>query len=161
MESQRSGENTSWDGQDLESIYARRFKEDAAYRLAVWRALIDDLFGQYLSPGMRVLDLGCGHGEFINQVRGAERYAMDLNPATGRLLDPAVKLFVQDCATPWPLADATLDLIFSSNFFEHLPDKEACLRTWREGLRTLRPGWTPHRARTKYRRPSWPLLGFF
>ena len=117
---------TRWDGQDL-SRFSRRFEDDGAYRLAVWRVLIDDLFGRYLSPGNGVLDLGCGHGEFINQVQGAERYAMDLNPATGRRLDPAVKLFAQDCATPWPLADATLDLIFSSNFFEHLPDKAACL----------------------------------
>ena len=137
----RSGrENARWDGEDLESLYARRFEDDGAYRLAVWRVLIDDLFGRYLSPGMRVLDLGCGHGEFINQVQGAERYAMDLNPATGRLLEPAVKLFAQDCATQWPLPDGTLDLIFSSNFFEHLPDKAACLRTWREAWRTLRPG---------------------
>lgn len=127
-------------GQELESIYARRFDTMGAYRLAVWQVLIERLFAQYLRPDMRVLDLGCGHGEFINQIQAAERFAMDLNPAVRRLLHPAVKALVHDCSAPWPLADSSLDLIFSSNFFEHLPDKAACLRTWREAWRTLRPG---------------------
>jgi SAM-dependent methyltransferase len=127
-------------GQDLESIYARRFAGDRAYRLAVWRILIEDLFAPYLHSDMRILDLGCGHGEFINQVQAAERFAMDLNPAVADLVNEDVHALVQDCSARWPLTDSVLDIVFSSNFFEHLPDKAACLRTWREAWRTLRPG---------------------
>jgi SAM-dependent methyltransferase len=134
------GDSMGWSGQDLASMYARRFEDDRTYRLAVWRILIEDLVGPYLRPDMHVLDLGCGHGEFINQIQVAERFAMDLNPAASSLLDARVKMISQDCSTGWPLPDHTFDVIFSSNFFEHLPDKSACLRTWREAWRTLRPG---------------------
>lgn len=125
---------------DLESLYDLRLSPHEYYREAVWRILIANLFSEYLAPEMAILDLGCGFGEFINQIAAKQRYAMDLNPATVNALDESVTLFAQDCASPWPLADCSLDVVFSSNFFEHLPDKDACLRTWREALRCLRPG---------------------
>jgi SAM-dependent methyltransferase len=40
----------------------------------------------------------------------------------------------------WPLADNTLDMIFSSNFFEHLPSKSKLKETLKEAWRCLRPG---------------------
>jgi SAM-dependent methyltransferase len=125
---------------DLEALYNRRLGPHRAYREAVWRTLIGHLFSQYLAPDMAILDLGCGYGEFINQVSARQRYAMDLNSAAVETLDRGVTLFAQDCAARWPLGDCSLDVVFSSNFFEHLPDKGACLRTWREAWRCLRPG---------------------
>ena len=47
---------------------------------------------------------------------------------------------LQDCSTRWPLPDASLDVVFTSNFFEHLPDKAALGRTLDEIRRCLRPG---------------------
>jgi SAM-dependent methyltransferase len=47
---------------------------------------------------------------------------------------------VVDVTAPWPLVTGTVDVVFSSNFFEHLPrkqDLQACLD---EILRVLRPG---------------------
>ena len=65
---------------------------------------------------------------------------MDLNPDVPEFLAQDVELFHQDCSAPWPLQDNTLDAVFSSNFFEHLPDKEAVNRTLREAQRCLKPG---------------------
>ncbi|MEI8293872.1 MAG: class I SAM-dependent methyltransferase [bacterium] len=65
---------------------------------------------------------------------------MDLNPDSRRFLDPAVELIAQDCSMKWPLADASLDMVFTSNFFEHLPDKSSLGRTLDEIRRCLRPG---------------------
>ena len=104
------------------------------------RVLIAECFGRFLRPEHAVLDLGCGYGEFINQIQCARRYAMDLNPNAAQRLVPEVQFFQQDCATRWPLPEAALDVVFTSNFFEHLPDKVVLGRTLDEIRRCLKPG---------------------
>ena len=65
---------------------------------------------------------------------------MDLNPDTAGHLNQAVHFLHQDCSQLWPLPESSLDLVFTSNFFEHLPDKECLQRTLQQALRALRPG---------------------
>ena len=125
---------------ELERYYDARFAGSQDYRNSVWRVLIEDYFSRWTANADGVLDLGCGFGEFINQVKAPKRFAIDLNPASRSLLAEGVELFSQDCGEPWPLADETLDVVFTSNFFEHLPSKEALLRTLREANRCLRTG---------------------
>jgi len=125
---------------DLPAEYRMRFGELSEYRKRVWRVLIDDYFVRHVRPSDAVLDLACGWGEFINQVHAAKRYGMDLNPDAGTHLAPGIELLRADAAGPWPLADASLDCVFSSNFLEHLPDKAAVSRCLREAHRCLRPG---------------------
>jgi SAM-dependent methyltransferase len=125
---------------DLQRIYEARFQRNLTYRRAVWGVLIDDFFQRFVGADASVLDLGCGYGEFISQVRCARKYAMDLNPdAPGRVGD-GVHCFAQDCSTQWPLGESSLDVVFTSNFFEHLPDKAALGRTLDEIHRCLKPG---------------------
>ena len=125
---------------DLQRIYEARFQRNLTYRRAVWGVLIDDFFQRLVGVDASVLDLGCGYGEFISQVRCSRKYAMDLNPdAPGRVGD-GVLCFAQDCSTQWPLGEASLDVVFTSNFFEHLPDKAALGRTLDEIHRCLKPG---------------------
>jgi len=125
---------------ELSTIYRNRFSGAQDYRRLVWRTLITDYFSAYLRGAGAVLDLGCGYGDFINQVSTPERYAMDLNPDARSLLEGGVRLMSQDCSQPWPLAENTLDLVFTSNFFEHLPDKTSLGRTLAEARRCLKPG---------------------
>lgn len=87
-----------------------------------------------------VLDLGCGYGEFINQVRAQKKFGMDMNPDSPKFLAPGVEFLAQDCSQPWPLENGALDVVFTSNFFEHLPDKAALGRTLDEIRRCLKPG---------------------
>ena len=89
---------------------------------------------------MSILDLGCGWGEFINNISAKNRHAIDLNPDARRHLDTAVHFFHQDCSEPWPLETESLDLIFTSNFLEHLPSKKLVEKTVAEALRCLKPG---------------------
>lgn len=124
----------------LEAIYSRRFDEHIAYRNNVWRVLISEFLRRYVEPNATVLDLGCGYGEFINNVLCRQKYAMDLNPGAKDYLGQDVMFLQQDCSLPWPLPDASLDLVFTSNFFEHLPSKEALSDTLTETARCLRPG---------------------
>jgi len=128
------------DPEELKRIYERRFERMLDYRNRVWTVLVEDFFQRYVQPGDCVLDLGCGYGEFINRVRCARKYGMDLNPQTSRHLATDVEFLSQDCSTPWQLPDSSLDVVFTSNFFEHLPDKLALRSTLREAARCLRPG---------------------
>jgi SAM-dependent methyltransferase len=100
------------------------------------------------SAGERVVDLGCGESSVLELVlaylghgiavgidndRSALRAARSSVPASG----PRA-LFVQaDLADPLPLADASMDVVFSHDVLEQLPDPDALLR---EVCRVLRPG---------------------
>ena len=125
---------------DLSRIYAQRFAANLDYRKRVWRVLIDSFFQRYVPHDATVLDLGCGYGEFINQIHAGRKYAMDLNPDAPRYLSPHVQFIRQDCSQPWAIEKDSLDLIFTSNFFEHLPDKVALGRTLDQAHQALKPG---------------------
>jgi SAM-dependent methyltransferase len=127
-------------GAELERIYRVRFSGREAYRAGVWRILVRQFFSQWFGPSDAVLDLGCGYGEFINHVSATARFGMDLNPAARGHLDGEVRFLEQDCSTPWVLPDRSLDVVFTSNFFEHLPSKQALQATLREAHRCLKPG---------------------
>ena len=125
---------------ELSKIYQSRFAGQTEYRMSVWKILIRHLFSRWIPRDGEILDLGAGHGEFINQVGGKVRWAMDMNPDTARFLDPQVRFLQQSCCEPWPVSSNTLDLIFTSNFFEHLPDKNSLKQTLQQAYQALKPG---------------------
>lgn len=125
---------------ELSRIYARRFAGTAAYRDRVWQVLTAAFFSRWIPAQGTVLDLGCGYGEFINHAVAAGKYAMDLNPDSEARLAEGVQFLRQDCSERWAVADDTLDVVFTSNFFGHLPDKVCLKRTLAEALRCLKPG---------------------
>lgn len=124
---------------DLQRLYETRFTGKSAYRQAVWQVLCP-FFSRWISPEDVVLDLGCGWCEFINAVRCGQKFAMDLNPDAENHAAPEVNLLRQDCSATWQLPDGSLDAVFSSNFFEHLPNKDALESAFLEAYRTLKPG---------------------
>ena len=124
----------------LADEYRRRFEPHREYRDQVWRVLVDGFFDRFVGPDDRVLDLGCGWGEFINNVAAGEKFGLDLNPDVADHLNDDVTLLAQAADQPWGLDDGSLDLVFTSNFLEHLGDRDAILRALREAHRCLRPG---------------------
>lgn len=126
--------------QELSLIYHRRFARTQHYRNRVWQVLAREFFQRWVPADGRVLDLGCGYGEFIHNIRAGKKMAMDLNPDVAGQLQPDVELFRQDCSAPWPVPENSLDVIFTSNFFEHLPNKEKLSQTLAHALRALKPG---------------------
>jgi SAM-dependent methyltransferase len=125
---------------ELERIYQLRFDEVAAFRSRMWRVLTSDFFQRFIRDSDAVLDLGCGYGEFINNIGCREKYAIDLNEGAAARLDRRVTFFHQDCSQPWPVKAGTLDVIFTSNFLEHLPSKRHVDDTLRQAWAGLRPG---------------------
>lgn len=128
--------------EELQRIYNERFAKNLAYRRQVWGVLLRSFFQKYIDPNDAVLDLGCGYGEFINAVNCGEKMAMDLNPDAPKHLESGTRFLQQDCSTSWALESDSLDVVFTSNFFEHLPDKSALGRTLSEAHRCLKAGGT-------------------
>jgi len=125
---------------DLEVIYERRFAGSEQQREKVWRILTSRFFQQWVQPKDVVLDVGAGYCEFINNIQAETKYALDLNPATAARAGSEVRVLSQDVTTAWALPSDSVDVVFSSNFFEHLPAKDALQHCLREIRRVLRPG---------------------
>jgi SAM-dependent methyltransferase len=125
---------------DLGKEYEQRFAALAPYRDAVWKILVHDFFQPLVARDATVLDLGCGWGEFIRNIEARSRIGMDLNPDMPARVGEGVETILQDCSQRWNLPDDALDVVFTSNFFEHLRDKDALRRTLLEALRCLKPG---------------------
>lgn len=124
---------------DLDQMYRTRFAGRHSYRQRVWRVLVT-WFGRWIPADATVLDLGCGYCEFINNVQAGRKLAMDLNPEASNRAAAGVTVFQQDCSEPWPVPAGSLDVVFTSNFFEHLPSKAHLERTLIEAFRALKPG---------------------
>ena len=124
---------------DLKQIYASRFAGMAAYRQEVWRELCS-YFSKWIPVDAAVLDLGCGHCEFINNVACGRKFGMDLNPDAAEFASQDVQILLQDCSADWSIPAGSLDVVFTSNFFEHLPSKNALERTLQQAYLALAPG---------------------
>jgi Methyltransferase domain len=91
---------------------------------------LESLGGRFFSGSGSCERRRFGHGLRVRPIHqqyciaAAKKFAMDLNPQAQQHLAKGVTLFQQDCSTAWPLPDKSLDVVFSSNFFEHLPSNK-------------------------------------
>lgn len=132
----------SLDPDALSHLYRERFSdEDVSFKEEMWAVLCERVFQRYVKETDTVVDLGAGRCEFINAIRAKEKIAVDLNPDLERYARGArvVQAPSTDLA---PIDSGSVDVVFTSNFFEHLPSKGDVLRTLRECRRILRPGGT-------------------
>jgi len=120
--------------------YRQRFAQASDYRNALWSVLCKDFFQRYVDRAATLLDLGCGWGEFSNNIVAGKKYAMDMNPDAATHLRDNVELILQDCSQPWALPDNSLDVVFTSNFLEHLLEKSSIELTIASVKRCLKPG---------------------
>jgi SAM-dependent methyltransferase len=125
---------------DVQAIYENRFSANEAQRDKIWRVLTRSYFQRWIKPTDGVLDVGAGYCEFINNIDAREKFALDLNPITRLRANPAVKVIEQDICQRWALDSDSVDVAFSSNFFEHLPGKGDLKHCLTEIHRVLRPG---------------------
>ena len=125
---------------DLTALYRSRFGGREHFRQGVWRILAREYFVRWIDRNATILDLGCGYCEFINEIPAKKKYGMDLNPEAHRHAAKGVLVLEQDCSITWTLPDASLDVIFTSKFFEHLPGKTALESAISEAFRCLKPG---------------------
>lgn len=102
--------------------------------------LLDDV----LTPTVRVLEVGCGNGLFLDRLRKrvphAQLTGIDSSQyQVGRPVHPALHLQRADVAQGIPFADRSFDIVYAAEVIEHLLDPDLLLS---EINRVLRPGGT-------------------
>ncbi len=93
-------------------------------RSTVWRALWRNYFRHRIAADDCVLDLGCGYGEFINNVTARRRIGLDAWDGIRRHLDPSVEAIVGSVTDLGGVADRSVDFAFASNLFEHISQSD-------------------------------------
>ena len=128
---------------ELTELYENRFDDqERASKTRVWSILWERVFSQWIGDQDTVVDLGAGYCEFINAARARRRIAVDLNPDTAKLAAPGVEVRNESVSELGFLRDGEVDVAFTSNFLEHLPNKDVLTRTIKAAFRVLRPGGT-------------------
>jgi dolichol-phosphate mannosyltransferase len=124
----------------MKDLYRTRFSaEDLRWKSAVWRILWDRLIRRWVSPDEVLIDLGAGTCEMINAAVAKRRIAVDIDPQVNASAGPGVEAHVSPADRLAFLEPHSVDVVFTSNLLEHLPDKAAVLSVLREARRILKP----------------------
>src|ERR1700754_5100834 len=130
----RSTEPTGLLGDTVARDYSRKLSQFNAFAQAELRGAIAALG---LKPGMRVLDAGCGTGDALAWLReevGPEGAVTGIDLAAAhtdaaRAVAPPDTLVMQADLMKPPLADHSIDLVWSVNTVNHLHDPVAGVKT--------------------------------
>jgi len=129
------------DENNLSALYRNRFpEEELARKTAIWKVLCQRFFHRFVKPDATVVDLACGYGEFINNIDAGEKIALDLNEDARLHLDRGVRFERVNASEVGRLLDGRADVVFTSNFLEHLADRQALEELLDQVLLALKPG---------------------
>jgi SAM-dependent methyltransferase len=122
--------------------YDRMAADYASHRVANPVVLEAILSGSSIHQGSRVLEVGCGTGNYVSTIRsrtGCKAWGVDPSEemlAEARTIGSGV-MFAWGQGEGLRFEDASMDLVFSVDVVHHLKDREAYLS---EAHRVLRPG---------------------
>ena len=119
-------------GTDLERIYGHRFGDAEARRKdQLWKAVARYL-QRWVPADGRVLDVACDAGYFIRNITAGERWATDVRDVGARL-GPGVRFVQADgLALSTAVPKDSFDVVFVSNYLEHLAGPDAVIAQLRE-----------------------------
>ena len=126
--------------QSLDAVYGHRFDDaDEAAKRALWEEVTAYL-QRFVDPGSVVLDLACDRGHFIRAVRAREKWATDLRDVSTHLGGDVNFVQADGLTLTDSLPNAHFDVVFMSNYLEHLPSGAAVVEQLRVVRELLRPG---------------------
>jgi SAM-dependent methyltransferase len=96
-------------------------------RDTVWKALWLYYFRKIVPADGCVLDMGCGYGEFINNVTARRRIGLDMWDGIRAHLAPGVEPVVGSVTDLGGIEDDSVDFAFASNLVEHIPQSDFAL----------------------------------
>lgn len=129
------------EGKELADLYRIRFEAEMLPRKReIWRVICADFLQRFVRPTDTVVDLACGYGEFVNNIRAARKIAVDLNPDAKTFLDPSTEFHLCSATSFGEVVDGQADVVFTSNFLEHLPDKKTLDVVLDQVMKALKPG---------------------
>ena len=107
----------------------------SAERGRVW-AVIAEYLQQYVPADSKVLDIGAGYCDFINNIKASEKHALDTWKGFKKYAKGEVKTHVVSCTDMGGLESNHFNVVFASNLFEHL-EADEIKRTLAEVKRVL------------------------
>jgi SAM-dependent methyltransferase len=119
-------------------------------RSIVWKALWQFHFSKLIRPSDCVLDLGCGYGDFINNVTARRRIGLDMWDDVASHLAPGVEAIVSSVTDLQRIEDGSVDFAFASNLFEHISQADFA-QVLAALARKLAPGGTINIVQPNYR----------
>jgi SAM-dependent methyltransferase len=126
---------------ELTELYRIRFADDQLPRKnAIWKIICAHFLQRFVKPTDTVVDVACGYGEFLNNISAKRKIAVDLNSDALRYLDKNVEFHLQKATELGAVITGAADVVFTSNFLEHLPDKKTLDEFLDQVLIALRPG---------------------
>jgi SAM-dependent methyltransferase len=124
----------------LDGVYARRFDdEDAARKNELWR-VIGRYLQRYVPNDGAVLDLACDRGDFIRNIVARERWGCDVRDVSEYLPESIRFVRTDGLKIANHLPNEHFDLVFMSNYLEHLPDGAAVVAQFQAVSAVLKPG---------------------
>jgi SAM-dependent methyltransferase len=125
---------------DLDRIYGERFSDkDARRKDAIWKEITRHL-QRFVPADGAVLDLACDRGDFIRNIRARERWATDLRDVSPYLNDSIRFVRCNGLELACHVPGHHFDLVFMSNYLEHLPSSQAVIDQLSEVGKVLRHG---------------------
>jgi len=104
--------------QDDEKYFETRLSYEPK-RDAIW-AVVTQYLQRFVPDDAIVLELGAGYCTFINNVKAAEKHALDRSRIIEKHAADTVKTHVMDCENLDIFSSAGMDVVFSSFLYEHL-----------------------------------------
>jgi len=125
--------------ESLEDVYRRRFSDaEVVEKHAMWRVIGRHL-QRYVDDRSTVLDLACDRGYFIENIRAKERWATDIRDVSSYLSDEIRFVQADGLTLDRDLPNGTFDVVFMSNYLEHLPSGDDVVAQLRVVADLLRP----------------------
>jgi|LakMenEpi03Aug12_release.lakeMendotaPanAssembly.Ray.scaffolds.fasta_scaffold659314_2 SAM-dependent methyltransferase len=101
-----------------ENYFNTRFSSDIRRRKS-WKYLTRYL-QRYISDSDTVLELAPGYCFFINEVKAKKKFAIDIEPKVLEYASSEVEARIGNACDLQHFQDGSIDVVFASNFFEHL-----------------------------------------
>jgi len=128
-------------GQELSTLYRNRFEQAVLRRKReIWQTLCRHFFQRFIKQQDVVADIACGYGEFINAIQASKKIAVDLNIDSKSFMNPEVDFHLLPATEIGSLGTGIADVVFCSNFLEHLADKATLNGLLDQVVQVLKPG---------------------
>lgn len=119
-------------------LYWQRFKNKRNQKIFVWGVLCRNFFQKFIAEDDCLLEIGAGYCEFINNIRCAKKYAIDINEEIVSYAGKDVTAIVADGSDLGIFPSGYFDRVFMSNFLEHLSSKKELLKVIEEVYRVTK-----------------------
>lgn len=128
---------------NTKTIYQQRFPQSVLVsRRQLWSILCRELFQKHVQISDTVMDIGAGYCDFINAIQCNKKIAVDINSDTKYMANRGVYVILKEAVAIDKKYDNCVDVVFMSNFLEHLPNTESVLTVLKRSRKLLKRNGT-------------------